>query len=76
MMKSKQKADKFNITVNIARRGEDERSFDRDFWRSLGPEGILDAAFSMGEHYWAMMGKDPSELTFHRTITAVKRRGE
>jgi hypothetical protein len=36
----------------------DDGSFDRDFWRKIGPEGILEAAWDMVNEARAMKGLD------------------
>jgi len=43
--------EKRTITARLVRQGEEEKDFDRAFWRDAGPEACLDAAWQMVVEY-------------------------
>jgi hypothetical protein len=60
----------------VLRAGEqDDGSFDREFWRRVGPEGIFAAAWEMVREVRAMRGEDGDEPRLQRSVLRVVRRG-
>jgi len=61
------------IMVNVVKRGHDDRSFDRKFWKKVGPEGIFSAMWDMvcDRYKWRGHGKQPR---FRRSVAVLKRR--
>jgi hypothetical protein len=56
------------------RRGEEEKAFDREFWRRAGSEARLEAAFEMVREVALFRGQDPDELRLQRTVESLQRR--
>lgn len=53
---------------------KDDGSFDRAFWREIGAEGILDAAWDMVNEARAMRGLDGDEPRLQRSVCCLSRR--
>lgn len=61
--------------ARVLRPGEvDDGSFDRAFWRQVGPEGILEAAWDMVNEARAMRGLDGDEPRLQRSVCRTVRR--
>jgi hypothetical protein len=61
--------------ARVLRPGQtDDGSFDRDFWRSIGPEAILEAAWDMVNEARAMKGFDGDEPRLQRSVCRVARK--
>jgi len=65
---------KRDITEKLVRRGEEERAFDREFWRHRSAQEKFDAAWQMVVDYYLLRGKDADELRLQRTVEKLKRR--
>ncbi len=60
--------------ARVLRPGQrDDGSFDREFWRKIGPEGILLAAWEMVAEVRSMRGHDGSEPRLQRSVCRVIR---
>jgi hypothetical protein len=58
--------------ARVLRPGEvDDGSFDRAFWREVGVDGILDAAWDMVNEARAMRGLDGDEPRLQRSVCRV-----
>lgn len=63
------------IVSRVLRNGEaDDGSFDRQFWKELGHEAILAAAWEMVEEARAMREESGSEPRLQRSVCRVIRR--
>ena len=62
------------IMARLIHRHEDDGSFDREFWRRVGPEGRWAAMWQMVKDYIVLRGGDESDLRFQRTVAKLKRR--
>ena len=62
------------ITARLVRRGEEEKEFDREFWRQAGHEARFAAAWQMVVESFVFQGRDVSELRLQRTVENLKRR--
>jgi hypothetical protein len=47
---------------------ENDRSFDRRYWQSLGSKAIFDAAYDMIKDYLLLREKNADRPQFQRTI--------
>jgi hypothetical protein len=65
---------KRQITARLVRLGEEEKAFDREFWRQAGHEARFEAAWQMVLDYLAIRGLDESHARFDRTVVCLKRR--
>ena len=65
---------KRSVTVRAVRRGEQERSFDREFWRKVGPEGRFAAAREMVCEADLIRGKNASQPRLQRSVQNILRR--
>jgi len=64
------------VMSRVLRAGEvDDGSFDLDFWRRVGAEGIFAAAWEMVIEQRAFRGEDGDEPRLQRTVCRVVRRG-
>ncbi len=64
------------VMSRVLRAGEvDDGSFDLDFWRRVGAEGIFAAAWEMVSEQRAFRGDDGDEPRLQRTVCRVVRRG-
>ena len=63
------------ITARFVRRDEDDRSFDREFWQSLGHEAIMAAAWEMLAEVQRVRGQDVSQPRLQRSVARFQRRG-
>ena len=62
------------ITARMVRKGEDEKEFDRAFWREQTYTTRLDAAFQMVVDMALIRGQDVRELRLQRDVVCLKRR--
>jgi len=54
---------------------KDDGSFDREFWRRVGAEGVFSAAWDMVREVRAFRGLDGDEPRLQRSVLRVVRRG-
>ena len=50
-----------------------DRSFDIEFWQTLGDAAIFQAAWEMVEFYYRMKGRDLDELRLQRSVEHFQR---
>src|SRR3979490_497450 len=50
-----------------------DRSFDIEFWQTLGDGAIFQAAWEMVEFYYRMKGRDLNELRLQRSVEHFQR---
>ena len=62
------------ITARMVRKGEDEKEFDRAFWREQTYTTRLNAAFQMVVDMALIRGQDVRELRLQRDVVCLKRR--
>ncbi len=62
------------IKARFIRLGEDDGSFDRDFWAEVGSEGRFAAAWEMVAEVDLMRGKDGRQPRLQRSVTSIRRR--
>ena len=63
------------MMARVLRPGQtDDGSFDREFWRRVGAEGIFAAAWEMVEQADAFRGQDGDEQRLQRSVCRVIRR--
>ncbi|MDX1972914.1 MAG: hypothetical protein SFY68_10325 [Candidatus Sumerlaeia bacterium] len=62
------------VTTKLVKRGEDEKEFDRAFWRDAGVQGRFAAAWDMVKEYHLFKGGTLDELRFQRSVAVLKRR--
>jgi hypothetical protein len=61
--------------ARVLRPGQaDDGSFDREFWRKVGDEGIWEAAWDMVNQARAMRGLDGDEPRLQRSVCRVIRK--
>jgi hypothetical protein len=59
----------------LLRRGErDDGAFDREFWRRLGTNAVLDAMWDMVNDYRRMKGLPGNEPRLRRSVVRLIRR--
>jgi hypothetical protein len=63
-----------HITERLIRRGQDDGSFDREFWRAAGPEALFAAAWEMVAEAELFRGHDARESRLQRTVEHLQRR--
>lgn len=63
------------IYARFCRMGEEEKEFDRWFWREQGPEGKWQATWLMVRQLYLIRGQDVPELRLRRDVEVLKRRG-
>jgi len=62
------------VKARFIRLGEDDGSFDREFWQSVGHEGRFAAAWGMIADVEAFRGKDASQSRLQRSVASFRRR--
>jgi hypothetical protein len=62
------------VMARMIRRGEDDGSFDAEFWYRAGPAARMAAMWDLVLRYWQMKGRDPRELRLDRSVAVLKRR--
>jgi hypothetical protein len=62
------------ISARLVKRGEDDRSFDIEFWQSQGCTAIFAAAWQMVKQMRAFRGQNGSEPRLLRSVAALQRR--
>lgn len=65
---------KREIQERLVKRGEEEKDFDREFWRAAGHEARWNAAFEMVVEYHRFKGEDINELRLDRSVEHIFRR--
>jgi len=60
--------------ARLVRRGPEERTFDREFWQKVGPEGRFAAAWEMTAHAVLIMGNDARKSGLQRSVQNILRR--
>ncbi|MBI3183494.1 MAG: hypothetical protein HYZ28_15255 [Myxococcales bacterium] len=58
----------------VVRLGQDDGSFDAEFWSRLTPEQRLELIWDMTREAMAMKGIDEHQLRLQRSIARVERR--
>lgn len=58
--------------VRVTDVGDDDGTFDREFWHAQGPEAIFAAAWDMVLTAHMIKGGDPNELEFQRSYRIVE----
>lgn len=61
------------MTAKLVRQGEDEREFDRQFWRQLTPEERVECLWDMVLEARALKGLD-DEPRLQRSVLRIERR--
>jgi hypothetical protein len=62
------------VTERLGRRGEEERAFDRDFWRARTAEERFAAAWEMVHEAMLFRGGDAGQSGLQRSVQRVQRR--
>ena len=62
------------IKEALVRRGEEEKKFDRAFWREAGHEARFEAMWQMVVDLDLIRGKEPGEHRLDRTVENLRRR--
>ena len=63
------------IVENLCRRGSDEeRRFNRDFWRRMGPDARFAAAWEMVVEAELFKNRHASESRLQRSVQHIERR--
>jgi hypothetical protein len=60
--------------ARLVRRGVEERSFDREFWRRVGPEGRFAASWEMIAEAGFIKGKNADQSGLQRSVQNILRR--
>jgi hypothetical protein len=60
--------------ARLVRRGPEERTFDREFWQKVGPEGRFAAAWEMTAHAVLIRGNDARKSGLQRSVQNILRR--
>ena len=63
------------ILERLVKRGEDDGSFDREFWRRAGAEARFAAAWEMVAEADLFRGNDGSECRLDKSVERLKSRG-
>jgi len=50
-----------------------DRSFDKEYWQSLGPAAIFDAAFGIIKDYLIIRHNDDNEPRLQRSVESFKK---
>lgn len=62
------------VTERLVKRGEEEKEFDRAFWREAGAEARFEAMWQMVVEAELIRGKDPEDLKLRKDVVRVIRR--
>jgi hypothetical protein len=62
------------IEERLGRRGEEEQTFDHDFWRARTAEERFAAAFEMVAEAMLFRGEDAGQSRLQRSVQHVQRR--
>jgi hypothetical protein len=62
------------VMARLVPRGEDDRSFDLDFWSAVGAEGRFAAAWQMVKETLLIRGEEAHESRLQRSVLCVQRR--
>jgi hypothetical protein len=60
--------------ARLTRLGDDDRSFDREFWKKAGPSAIFEAMWDMVNEYFKIRGNRGDQPRLQRTVTCLKRK--
>ena len=63
------------VMTRLTRRGEDDGSFDREFWHRVGPEARFATMWEMVAEVDLIRGKDGHQPRLHRSVHRIERRG-
>lgn len=63
------------VNERLIRRGQDDGSFDRSFWQSIGAEGRFIAAWEMVSEAQLFRGRNVGESRLQRSVQHIQRRG-
>ena len=61
------------IAENYQRIADDRRSFDIQFWQSLGDRAIFAAVSEMLHDYFLVRGKNADEFRLQRTVESFRK---
>lgn len=56
-----------------AKYGDEDRSFDLEFWQAQSPQERTKAAWEMAEHVWKISGGDVHQLRLQRSVENFQR---
>lgn len=62
------------MTRILRNHARDDGSFDLEFWRKVGAEGLFAAAWEMVQEVAAFRGQDGSQPRLQRSVTRTIRR--
>jgi hypothetical protein len=62
------------VMARLVRKGEDDGSFDLEFWDRVGAEGRFAAAWEMVQEVRAIRRQDGSQPRLQRSAARVERR--
>ena len=62
------------VMARLSRRGDEERAFDREFWRRVGHEGRFAAMWEMVEETELIRGGDGGQPRLQRSVQRLVRR--
>jgi len=62
------------VTARLAKRGEAEKEFDRQFWRDAGHEARFAAMWEMVAEVHLFRGQDAGEYPFEGSVQSIQRR--
>jgi hypothetical protein len=62
------------VTVVFVRQGEDERHFDRAFWRRIGPQARIAAMWEMVLEVETLKGGNDGQHRLQRSVLRVQHR--
>jgi hypothetical protein len=63
------------IMARLGKLGEDDGSFDFEFWRRVGTQGKWIAAWEMVKEFDVIKGGDGHIPRLHKSIHGIERRG-
>ncbi len=73
-MASMQERNERRITARLVRQGEQEREFDAQFWRELGPEKRLELLWDMVLEAEVWKGSERGQPRLQRSVLRIERR--
>lgn len=63
------------VMARLVKRGEQDRSFDLEFWRRVGDVGRFAAAWQMVNEVRLIRGQRGEQPRLQRSLSVLKRRG-
>ena len=60
------------VMARLVRLKDMDRSFDREFWKKIGPQGRFSAAWEMVKEYLLIRGKNGRQQRLQRSIQNIK----